>query len=55
MASCWNFHVNCICSGVIHMRMVERIAGCTEDALARLRRMQPLAHLGRTETRVRAD
>ncbi len=41
--------INCICPGVIQTAMVERITGSTDDALERLKRMQPMPRVGQPE------
>jgi NAD(P)-dependent dehydrogenase (short-subunit alcohol dehydrogenase family) len=45
----WNVRVNCICPGVIHTAMVERITGGGDEALDRLKRMQPMPRVGEAE------
>ncbi len=41
--------INCICPGVIQTAMVERITGGTDQAMERLRRMQPMPRIGLPE------
>ncbi|MBI2761507.1 MAG: glucose 1-dehydrogenase [Chloroflexi bacterium] len=45
----YGVRVNCICPGVIRTAMVERITGGTDEAMERLRRMQPFPRLGSAE------
>lgn len=45
----WNVRVNCICPGVIHTAMVERITGGGDEVLERLKRMQPMPRVGEAE------
>ncbi len=45
----YNVRVNCICPGVIQTAMVERITGSSDEALERLKRMQPLPRIGQPE------
>ncbi len=44
-----NVRINCICPGVIQTAMVERITGSTDEALERLKRMQPMPRVGQAE------
>jgi NAD(P)-dependent dehydrogenase (short-subunit alcohol dehydrogenase family) len=45
----WNIRVNCICPGVIHTPMVERITHGRADMLERLKQAQPLPRIGTPE------
>lgn len=45
----WNVRVNCICPGVIHTAMVDRITGASPDAVERLKRLQPMPRIGEAE------
>ncbi len=44
-----NIRVNCVCPGVIHTDLLERVTGGVAVARERLERMQPVPHLGSPE------